>query len=94
MPARTKGQGRQHRIRGAQQARGRQGNTGFYTKKGGYRITGGKCTESYTICDITKPFTGKACGATHTPTSDKGGTYSFRFEGGGGAWPPPPAPIP
>jgi hypothetical protein len=58
----------------------------FDTKKGGYRITGGKCAESYTVCDITKPFTGKACGATytHTPTSDKGGTYSFRFEGGGG----------
>jgi hypothetical protein len=58
----------------------------FDTKKGGYRITGGNCAESYTVCDITKPFTGKACGATytHTPTSDKGGTYSFRFEGGGG----------
>ncbi len=59
----------------------------FDTRQGGYRITGGKCAESYTVCDISKPFTGKACGATytHTPTSDKGGTYSFRFEGGGGA---------
>ncbi len=58
----------------------------FDTKKGGYRIVGGKCTESYTVCDISKPFTGKACGATytHTPKSDKGGNYSFRFEGGGG----------
>ena len=50
-----------------------------------YRITGGKCAESYTVCDITKPFTGRACGATytHTPTSDTGGTFTFRWVGRG-----------
>lgn len=58
----------------------------FDTKQGGYRIAGGSCKESYTVCDISKPFTGNACGATytHNPTSDQGGTYSFCWEGGGG----------
>ena len=58
----------------------------FDTRKGGYSMVGGSCPQAVTVCDITKPFTRKVCGATvtHTPTSDKGGTYSFLFEGAGG----------
>ncbi len=58
----------------------------FDTSRGGYRMVGGKCPEAVTVCDITKPFTRTACGATmtHVPTSDKGGTYTFEFKGGGG----------
>jgi hypothetical protein len=63
----------------------------FDTKKGGYRIVatgGGACAEPITVCDVSKPFTNTICGGkvtwTHTPTSDKGGNFSFHYAGGKG----------
>lgn len=64
----------------------------FDTKKGGYRIAAvsgsGACAEPITVCDVSKPFTNTICGGkvtwTHTPTSDKGGNFSFHFNGGKG----------
>lgn len=57
-----------------------------------YRIDSVTCPggghESIQACDITKPFTNTVCGGmadiTHTPTSDRGGTWSFVFRGAGG----------
>ena len=63
-----------------------KGTLVFDTKKSGYRITAtgdGACAEPITVCDITQPFTNTICdGAvtwTHTPTSDKGGDFTFRY---------------
>ena len=70
----------------------------FDTKKGGYRIdiagtgrntSGGACTVKPTVaCDISKPFSSEFCGGTltHTPTSDKGGTFEMHVSGGGGSF--------
>jgi len=65
----------------------------FDTKKGRYRIAAisadGTCAEPFIVDDITKPFTNKICGGqatwTHTPTSDKGGNFVFRYVGGRGS---------
>lgn len=65
----------------------------FDTKKGGYRIAAvsgsGACAEPITVCDVTKPFTNTICGGkvtwTHTPTSDKGGDFSFHYKEGKGS---------
>lgn len=66
--------------------------------KQGYRIDiagtgrntgGGACVVKPTVvCDITKPFSSEFCGGTltHTPTSDKGGTFEMHVSGGGGAF--------
>lgn len=64
----------------------------FDTKKGGYRIAAvsgsGACSEPITVCDISKPFTNTVCNGTvtwtHTPTSDKGGDFTFRYREGKG----------
>lgn len=63
----------------------------FDTKKKGYRIVAtsdGTCSEPITVCDVSKPFTNRICGGkvtwTHKPTSDRGGDFSFVFDGGGG----------
>lgn len=64
----------------------------FDTRKGGYRIvaTGdGACAEPITVCDVSKPFTNAAmCGGqvswTHTPTSERGGEFTFHWKGGRG----------
>ncbi|MFT4256378.1 MAG: hypothetical protein QM599_05410 [Pseudoxanthomonas sp.] len=61
----------------------------FDTKKGGYRIvaTGG-CAEPTTVCDISQPFTHTICGGqftfAHTPTSDRSGNFTFRYNNGKG----------
>lgn len=61
----------------------------FDTKeKKSYRIHSAQCPdgrqESMDVCDVSKPFTVTACGGmasvVHTPTSDKGGTYAFKFQ--------------
>ena len=64
----------------------------FDTKNKGYRIGSAICPgggrETRDVCDITKPFTVTFCGGqatiTHTPASDKGGTWTMHFQGGGG----------
>ncbi|MBW8823667.1 MAG: hypothetical protein JF567_05440, partial [Xanthomonadales bacterium] len=66
----------------------------FDTKKGGYRITSKADSQAFcpdfviTSCDISKPFSAKVCNGrvtmSHTPGSDKGGSYSFHFSSGGG----------
>lgn len=52
-----------------------------------YRITLDN-GESFTACDITKPFSGKIGGGMVTmsfkPADDKGGTVAWHFSGGGG----------
>lgn len=59
----------------------------FDTKKGGYRIALDN-GDSFTICDITKPFSGKVARGlitlNFTPTGDRGGTVAWHFAGGGG----------
>ncbi|MCR6663956.1 MAG: hypothetical protein NVV60_12615 [Luteimonas sp.] len=61
----------------------------FDTKeKKSYRIQVAQCPdgrwESMDVCDVSKPFTVTACGGmgsvAHTPTSDRGGTYAFKFQ--------------
>ena len=65
----------------------------FDTKKHpSYSIEFAQCPgggrESMRACDVSKPFTLKACAGTasvsHTPTSDKGGNWTFKFQGAGG----------
>ena len=55
--------------------------------KHGYRITLDN-GESFTACDITKPFSGKIGRGMVTmsfkPVDEKGGTVAWRFAGGGG----------
>ena len=52
-----------------------------------YRITLDN-GESFTVCDITKPFSGRIGGGMATmsfkPADDKGGTVAWHFSGGGG----------
>ena len=52
-----------------------------------YRITLDN-GESFTACDITKPFSGKIGGGMVTmsfkPADEKGGTVAWHFSGGGG----------
>ncbi len=72
----------------------RQAGTG----RSGYRIDiagtgrnteGGACVVKPTIaCDIDKPFSSEFCGGTltHTPTSDKGGTFEMHVSGNGGSF--------
>ena len=63
----------------------------FDTKKKGYRIEYAQCPgggrDTAKVCDISKPFTNTFCGGiatvTHTPTSDKAGTWDFRVTGKG-----------
>ena len=66
--------------------------------KPGYRIdiagigrntSGGACVVKPTVaCDVSKPFSSEFCGGTltHTPTSDKGGTFEMHVSGGGGSF--------
>ncbi|MFT3897429.1 MAG: hypothetical protein QM719_07010 [Thermomonas sp.] len=77
---------------------GGMGNPPVAAEKSGYRIDisgigrntgGGAChVEPITTCDITKPFSGEFCGGTltHTPSSDKGGTFEMHVSGGGGSF--------
>jgi len=65
----------------------------FDTKpKKSYSIEFAQCPgggrERMRACDVTKPFTVEACGGmatvSHVPTSDKGGSWTFKFQGAGG----------
>ena len=65
----------------------------FDTKKRpSYRIDFAQCPgggrESMRACDVSKPFTVTACGGmasiTHIPSSDRAGTWTFKFSGAGG----------
>ena len=65
----------------------------FDTKKRpSYRIDFAQCPgggrESMRACDVSKPFTVTACGGmasiTHIPSSDRAGTWTFKFRGAGG----------
>ncbi|MBS0231363.1 MAG: hypothetical protein JSS52_09435 [Proteobacteria bacterium] len=57
-----------------------------------YRIDSVECPggsrESIQACDVSKPFTSTVCGGmatiTHTPTDDRSGTWTFKFQGAGG----------
>ncbi|WP_062358138.1 hypothetical protein [Pseudoxanthomonas mexicana] len=61
-------------------------------KRPSYRIDFAQCPgggrESMRACDVSKPFTVTACGGTasitHTPSSDRVGTWTFKFLGAGG----------
>jgi len=58
-------------------------------EKNSYRIESALCpgggTETMDVCDVTKPFSVTFCGGTstvrHTPSGEKGGTFSFRYTG-------------
>lgn len=77
---------------------GGQGNPLVVAKKSGYRIDisgvgtrtdGSACVVKPSIvCDIDKPFSNEFCGGTltHTPTSDKGGTFEMHVSGNGGSF--------
>lgn len=64
----------------------------FDTRRKSYSIDFAQCpgggSERLRACDVSKPFTVTACGGmasvTHTPTSDKGGHWTFKFQGVGG----------
>ena len=61
-------------------------------KKKSYSIEFAQCPgggrESMRACDISKPFTLHACGGlatiSHIPSGDKGGQWTFKFQGAGG----------
>ncbi len=60
--------------------------------KASYRIDFATCPggsrETIRVCDVRKPFTVTACGGmasvAHTPSGERGGTFSFQFRGHGG----------
>ena len=52
--------------------------------KNSYLIDGvGDCRGPWKVCDVTKPFTFAACGGsmTHTPSSARGGSFTFNHSG-------------
>jgi len=77
---------------------GGMGNPPVVAKKSGYRIDiagvgtrtdGSACTVKPSIvCDVDKPFSSEFCGGTltHTPTSDKSGTFEMHVSGNGGSF--------
>lgn len=57
----------------------------FDTKdRNSYRIDAiGDCTGPWDVCDVTKPFSFAVCGGkmSHTPSGDRGGSYTFNHSG-------------